>query len=51
MIEQFTIAEGPTDQTPAQFVNMLESSPQQFKKVYDNTGKWGQAGVRVFQVL
>jgi len=52
IIEQFTISNTPYgDATPVAFVNMLESNTDKFKKVYDNTARWGQAGVRVYQVL
>ncbi len=52
MIEQFTVSYSPTgEQNSVSFVNVLEGNPDLFKKVYDNTAKWGQAGVRVFRVL
>ncbi len=50
-IEQFTVSVVPYGEaTPLQFLNYLETS-QNFRKVFDNTGIYGQAGVRIYQIL
>lgn len=51
LIEQFTVSVTPYGEaTPLQFLNYLETS-ENFKKVFDNTGKYGEMGVRIYQVL
>lgn len=50
-IEQFTVSVTPYGEaTPLQFLNYLENSDK-FERVFDNTGIFGQAGVRIYRIL
>jgi hypothetical protein len=50
-VQQFTVTMAPYRETiSAAFLRYLETSPH-FEKVYDNTDRYGQNGVRLYEIL
>jgi 4-amino-4-deoxy-L-arabinose transferase-like glycosyltransferase len=51
IIEQFTVSvQYYGETTPIKFLGYLENSDH-FEKVFDNTNKYGQGGVKIFKIL